>query len=92
MQTEGVNVTFTEDGIAAIARIAAEVNRSVENIGARRLYTIMERVFEELSFQAPDRSGESVTVRRQCGGAVTVRRHQPLCVVKPDLFPGQRRR
>ncbi len=62
MQTEGVNVTFTEDGIAAIARIAAEVNRSVENIGARRLYTIMERVFEELSFQAPDRSGESVTV------------------------------
>jgi ATP-dependent HslUV protease ATP-binding subunit HslU len=62
MQTEGVSVTFTEDGIAAIARIAAEVNRSVENIGARRLYTIMERVFEELSFQAPDRSGESVTV------------------------------
>ena len=62
MQTEGVNVTFTEDGIAAIACIAAEVNRSVENIGARRLYTIMERVFEELSFQAPDRSGESVTV------------------------------
>ncbi len=62
MQTEGVNVTFTDDGIAAIARIAAEVNRSVENIGARRLYTIMERVFEELSFQAPDRSGESVTV------------------------------
>lgn len=62
MATEEVAVSFTEDGIAALARIAAEVNRSVENIGARRLYTIMERVFEELSFTAPDRSGEAVTV------------------------------
>jgi ATP-dependent HslUV protease ATP-binding subunit HslU len=62
MATEEVKVDFTEDGIAAIARIAAEVNRSVENIGARRLYTVMERVFEELSFTAPDRSGESVQV------------------------------
>jgi ATP-dependent HslUV protease ATP-binding subunit HslU len=60
--TEEVTVRFTEDGIAALARIAAEVNRSVENIGARRLYTVMERVFEELSFEAPDRSGEVVTV------------------------------
>jgi len=62
MATEDVAVTFTPDGIAALARIAAEVNRSVENIGARRLYTVMERVFEELSFHAPDRSGQSVTV------------------------------
>ncbi|HHL20420.1 MAG TPA: ATP-dependent protease ATPase subunit HslU [Aliiroseovarius sp.] len=62
MGTEGVTVTFTEDGIAALARIAAEVNQSVENIGARRLYTIMERVFEELGFTAPDRSGDSVTI------------------------------
>ncbi|MBD3801733.1 HslU--HslV peptidase ATPase subunit [Thioclava marina] len=62
MKTEEVEVTFTEDGIAALARIAAEVNRSVENIGARRLYTVMERVFEELSFTAPDRGGQSVTV------------------------------
>ncbi len=62
MGTEEVTVDFTEDGIAALARIAAEVNRSVENIGARRLYTVMERVFEELSFTAPDRSGDSVTV------------------------------
>jgi len=62
MATEEVTVTFTEDGIAALAGIAAEVNRSVENIGARRLYTVMERVFEELSFAAPDRAGESVTV------------------------------
>ncbi|MFM7653983.1 MAG: ATP-dependent protease ATPase subunit HslU, partial [Paracoccaceae bacterium] len=62
MATEDVAVSFTADGIAALARIAAEVNRSVENIGARRLYTVMERVFEELSFTAPDRAGESVTV------------------------------
>jgi len=62
MGTEEVTVTFTEDGIAALARIAAEVNESVENIGARRLYTVMERVFEDLSFHAPDRAGQSVTV------------------------------
>ena len=62
MATEEVTVTFTPDGIAALAHIAAEVNRSVENIGARRLYTVMERVFEDLSFHAPDRSGSGVTV------------------------------
>jgi ATP-dependent HslUV protease ATP-binding subunit HslU len=62
MATEEVTVTFTEDGIAALAKIAADVNQSVENIGARRLYTVMERVFEELSFTAPDRSGEAVVV------------------------------
>ncbi|MGI3169790.1 ATP-dependent protease ATPase subunit HslU [Pseudooceanicola sp. C21-150M6] len=64
MKTEGVEVSFTEDGIAALAKLAAEVNQSVENIGARRLYTIMERVFEELSFHAPDRAGEVVSVDR----------------------------
>jgi ATP-dependent HslUV protease ATP-binding subunit HslU len=62
MATEEVTVSFTPDGIAALARIAAEVNRAVENIGARRLYTVMERVFEELSFNAPDRGGQSVSV------------------------------
>jgi ATP-dependent HslUV protease ATP-binding subunit HslU len=62
MGTEEVTVDFTPDGIAALANIAAEVNRAVENIGARRLYTVMERVFEELSFNAPDRGGQSVTV------------------------------
>ena len=62
MATEEVTVSFTEDGIAALARIAAEVNQSVENIGARRLYTVIERVFEELSFTAPDRAGDTVTV------------------------------
>ncbi len=62
MQTEEVRVDFTPDGIRALAHIAAEVNQSVENIGARRLYTVLERVFEELSFTAPDRSGDAVTV------------------------------
>ena len=62
MGTEEVTVSFTEDGIAALAKIAADVNQSVENIGARRLYTVLERVFEELSFTAPDRSGETVSV------------------------------
>lgn len=62
MATEGVTVQFIQDGIRALARIAAEVNGSVENIGARRLYTVIERVFEELSFSAPDRSGETVVV------------------------------
>ncbi|MFC3613457.1 ATP-dependent protease ATPase subunit HslU [Lutimaribacter marinistellae] len=62
MGTESVTVEFTDNGISALARIAAEVNQSVENIGARRLYTVMERVFEELSFAAPDRSGDTVTV------------------------------
>ncbi|MFD3188915.1 ATP-dependent protease ATPase subunit HslU [Sedimentitalea sp. HM32M-2] len=62
MGTEQVEIGFTEDGIAALAKIAADVNHSVENIGARRLYTVMERVFEELSFTAPDRSGDSITV------------------------------
>jgi ATP-dependent HslUV protease ATP-binding subunit HslU len=62
MGTEEVTVSFTENGISALAKIAADVNQSVENIGARRLYTVMERVFEELSFTAPDRSGDVVTV------------------------------
>ena len=62
MKTEEVIVTFAEDGIKALARIAAEVNESIENIGARRLYTVMERVFEDLSFNAPDRGGEAIVV------------------------------
>jgi ATP-dependent HslUV protease ATP-binding subunit HslU len=65
MATEEVEVSFTEDGIAALAKIAADVNKTVENIGARRLYTVMERVFEELSFVAPDRGGQTVTVNAE---------------------------
>ena len=62
MKTENVTVSFSEDGIAALAHAAAEVNRSVENIGARRLYTVIERVFEELSFVAPDQSGTEILI------------------------------
>ncbi|WP_341367761.1 ATP-dependent protease ATPase subunit HslU [Yoonia sp. BS5-3] len=62
MKTEEVTVSFADDGIKALAKIAAEVNESVENIGARRLYTVIERVFEDLSFNAPDRSGEDITI------------------------------
>ena len=65
MATEEVEVTFTDDGIAALAKIAADVNRSIENIGARRLHTVLERVFEELSFVAPDQSGEKVVVNAE---------------------------
>ncbi len=64
MSTEEVHVEFTADGIDAIAEIAAEVNKSVENIGARRLYTVIERVFEELSFSAPDRAGDEIKIDR----------------------------
>ena len=60
--TEGVTVDFTEDGIRAIARIAAEVNGRIENIGARRLSTVMEKLLEEVSFEAEDRGGTTVTV------------------------------
>jgi ATP-dependent HslUV protease ATP-binding subunit HslU len=62
METEGVTVRFTEDGVAAIARVAAEVNEAVENIGARRLHTVLERVFEDISFEAPERAGETIEI------------------------------
>ncbi|HET7193142.1 MAG TPA: ATP-dependent protease ATPase subunit HslU [Pseudolabrys sp.] len=62
MNTEGVTLEFTEDAIDAIADIAVAVNASVENIGARRLQTVMERVLDEVSFAAPDRSGETVRI------------------------------
>jgi ATP-dependent HslUV protease ATP-binding subunit HslU len=62
MQTEGVTLDFTPDAIDAIADIAVEVNSNVENIGARRLQTVMERVLDEISFAAPDRSGETVKI------------------------------
>jgi len=62
LSTEGVNLSFSEDGIDAIADTAAAVNASVENIGARRLSTVLETVLEDLSFSASDRGGEAVTV------------------------------
>jgi ATP-dependent HslUV protease ATP-binding subunit HslU len=60
--TEGVTIHFADDGIAALAKIAAEVNDAVENIGARRLQTVMEKLLEEVSFAAEDRKGESLTI------------------------------
>jgi ATP-dependent HslUV protease ATP-binding subunit HslU len=60
--TEGIDLNFTEESIVAIANIAAEINASIENIGARRLHTVMERVLDELSYSATDRSGEAVTI------------------------------
>jgi len=62
MKTEGVTLDFTEDAIDAIADIAVEVNTSVENIGARRLMTVMERILDDISFGAADKSGESITI------------------------------
>ena len=62
LETEKVTLTFTEDGIDALADVAAEVNGSVENIGARRLQTVLERVLEDISFTAADRAGDTVTI------------------------------
>src|SRR5437660_4181401 len=62
MATEGVKLDFTPDAIDAIADVAVQVNSSVENIGARRLQTVMERVLDEVSFAAPDRSGDTVAI------------------------------
>ena len=62
MATEGVTLEFSEDAIDAVADMAVAVNSSVENIGARRLQTVMERVLDEVSFAAPDRSGDTVKI------------------------------
>ena len=62
METEGVSLTFTDDAIGALADTAVLVNSTVENIGARRLQTVMERVLEDISFTAPDRSGDSIKI------------------------------
>ena len=62
MQTEGVTLQFTDDAIDALADIAAQVNATVENIGARRLQTVMERVLDEISFDAADKSGETIAI------------------------------
>jgi len=62
MGTEGVTLEFTDDAIDALAKLAADVNASVENIGARRLQTVMEKLVEEISFTASDRSGQEITI------------------------------
>jgi ATP-dependent HslUV protease ATP-binding subunit HslU len=62
MMTEGVKLEFTDESVKRIAEIAFQVNESTENIGARRLHTVMERLLDVISFEAPDRSGESVVL------------------------------
>jgi ATP-dependent HslUV protease ATP-binding subunit HslU len=62
LATEGVKIEFTEGAVAALADTAHRVNQSTENIGARRLMTVMERLMENLSFEAPDRSGDTVLI------------------------------
>lgn len=75
LATEGVKLVFTEEGTSEIARLAALMNERIVNVGARRLYTIMEKVLEELSFTAPERRGEEVIVNaeyisQQVGGLI----------------------
>jgi ATP-dependent HslUV protease ATP-binding subunit HslU len=62
LQTEGVNIEFTDDGIQRLAEIAYHVNESTENIGARRLHTVMEHLLEEVSFSAPDNDGQKIVI------------------------------
>jgi len=62
LETEKVNLEFTKDGIETIAKLATEINSSIENIGARRLHTIIEKVLDEISFTATDRGGETITI------------------------------
>jgi ATP-dependent HslUV protease ATP-binding subunit HslU len=60
--TEGVTLNFSEGAIDTLAELAAEINQAVENIGARRLHTVLERLLEEISFAAPDRDGEEIEI------------------------------
>ncbi len=62
LATEGLNISFAEDGIARLAEVAWQVNERTENIGARRLHTVMERLLESLSFDAPDRAGNELVI------------------------------
>jgi ATP-dependent HslUV protease ATP-binding subunit HslU len=80
MATEGVNLEFSQDAIDAVADVAVAVNSSVENIGARRLQTVMERVLDDISFGAPDRSGETFKI-----DAVYVHKHVGDLAKNADL-------
>jgi len=80
MQTEGVDLKFSDDGVRRVAEVAWQVNERTENIGARRLHTVMERLLETVSFEAPDRAGETVTV-----DAAYVDRHLGELVQDEDL-------
>ena len=65
LKTENVELDFTDDGIDMIAKLSAEINSSIENIGARRLHTIIEKVLEDVSFNATDRSGDKITINKE---------------------------
>ena len=65
LKTENVDLVFTDDGIDMLAKISAEVNSSVENIGARRLHTIIEKVLDDISFNATDKAGETITIDKK---------------------------
>jgi ATP-dependent HslUV protease ATP-binding subunit HslU len=80
METEGVNLSFTADGVKRIAEIAWKVNESTENIGARRLHTVLERLLDVISYEAPDRSGESFEI-----GADYVNEHLEELAGNDDL-------
>ncbi|MGH6809514.1 MAG: ATP-dependent protease ATPase subunit HslU, partial [Ensifer adhaerens] len=80
LETEEVKLDFTDDAIDALADVAVQLNSSVENIGARRLQTVMERVLDEISFNAPDRAGQGVTI-----DAEYVRKHVGDLAANTDL-------
>ncbi len=80
LRTEGVSVEFSADGVQRLAEIAAQVNERQENIGARRLHTVLERLLDKLSYEAPDRGGDSVTIDR-----AYVDSHLGELVQDPDL-------
>ena len=80
LDTEGVELAFTDDALDALADVAVKLNASVENIGARRLQTVMERVLDEISFVAPDKSGETLTI-----DAEYVRKHVGDLAANTDL-------
>ncbi len=65
LKTENVQLEFTDDGINLLAKVSAEVNASVENIGARRLHTLLEKVLDDISFTASDRSGEKIVIDKK---------------------------
>jgi ATP-dependent HslUV protease ATP-binding subunit HslU len=80
MQTESVTLRFTDDAVVEIADIAARVNERTENIGARRLHTVMERLLDQISFDAPEMAGSEVTI-----DAVQVRSKLEAVVKDDDL-------
>jgi len=80
LKTEGVSLSFSQDGIERLANAAWQVNETTENIGARRLYTVMEKLLEEVSFDAADHSGQTILV-----DAAYVEKHLGAVVKDEDL-------